>query len=229
MMQNKCRNIYINLFTEKNMKTSELTSILAAIIILTAIFGFSYAIKTQWETISAILLFSIIIILVSVFSKKLIAYMLDSNVEHEIWKVYRYGYKPGWHFNKPISAGIIFPLFFTLFTWGILKFSAILTYETRALKARASKRFGFYSFAEMTDWHNGIIGASGIIAALLVAVIAYFTNLELLAKMTVFYAFWNLIPVSNLDGTQIFFGSRILYAILAITTIIFTFYALFIV
>mgnify|MGYP001567592616 FL=1 len=155
--------------------------------------------------------------------------MLDSNVEHEIWKVYRYGYKPGWHFNKPISAGIIFPLFFTLFTWGILKFSAILTYETRALKARASKRFGFYSFAEMTDWHNGIIGASGIIATLLVAVIAYFANLELLAKMTVFYTFWNLIPVSNLDGTQIFFGSRILYAILAITTIIFTFYALFIV
>ena len=209
------------------MKASELTSILAAIIILTAVFGFSYVVHGQIGMLSVVLLFSAIIILVSVFSKKLVAYMLDSNVEHELWKVYRYGYKPGWHFEKPISAGIIFPLFLTIFSWGILKFSAILTYETRALKARASKRFGFYSFSEMTDWHNGIIGASGIVATLLVAIIAYFANAELLAKMVTFYTFWNLVPVSNLDGTQIFFGSRILYTILAVITLIFTCYALF--
>lgn len=210
------------------MKTSELLSIFAAVIILIAIFGFSFVIKGDFNSLSKIVFFSVVIILVSVFTKKLIAYMFDSNVEHEIWRVYRYSWKPSWHFEKPVPAGIILPLFFTLISWGALKFSAILTYETRALKYRASKRFGMYSFSEITDWHNGIIGASGIIALLLLSVIAYFIpgNLEYLAKMATFYAFWNMIPVSNLDGTQIFFGSRILYSILAVITIIFTVYAM---
>jgi len=210
------------------MRKSEVFNILAAIIILTAVFGFSFIIIGDLSALAKVLLFSAIIILVAVFSKKLVAYMLDSDVEHELWKVYRYGWAKSWHFDKPVSAGIILPLILTLFSWGLLKFSAILTYETRALKARAAKRFGLYSYTEMTDWHNGIIGASGIVALLLLTVISYFlpTNLEYLAKMATFYAFWNMIPVSNLDGTQIFFGSRILYSILAVITIIFTVYAM---
>ena len=213
------------------MKNQEFVGIIVAIIILTAIFGFGFALNSNWGYIPAVLFFSVIIILVAVFSRKLISYMLDSDVEHEIWKVYRYGWKPGWHFEKPVAAGIILPLMLTFFSWGILKFAAILTYETRALKTRAARRFGIYSYAEMTDWHNSIIGASGIIAVLILAIIAYFlpANLEYMAKMAAFYAFWNMIPVSNLDGAQIFFGSRILYSILAIITLIFTAYAIILV
>ncbi len=220
-------NVYINPCAAKYMKISEVTSIIAAVIILAVVFGFSFVISGDLNSFSQVILFSVLIIIVAVFTKKLVAYMLDSDVEHELWRVYRYSWKPGWHFDKPVPAGIILPLVFTLFSWGILKFSAILTYETRALKYRAAKRFGMYSFSEMTDWHNGIIGASGIIVLLLISVIAYFAplNIEYLAKMATFYAFWNMIPVSNLDGTQIFFGSRILYTILAVITIIFTFYA----
>lgn len=209
------------------MKTSEVTSIIAAIIILMVVFGFSSVIKGDMLTLGLIAIFAAIIILVSVFVKKLVAYMLDANVEHELWRVYRYSWKPSGHFDEPMPAGIILPLILTLFSWGALKFCAILTYETRALKYRAAKRFGMYSFTEMTEWHNGIIGASGIIALLLIAIITYFLpmNLGILTKMATFYAFWNMIPISNLDGTQIFFGSRTLYSILAVITLIFTAYA----
>ena len=209
------------------MRTSELASILAAIIILAVVAGFTFIVEGAFTSFAQVIFFSVIIILVAVFSKKLVAYMLDSNVEHELWRVHRYGWRSGWHFNSPVPAGIILPLFFTLFSWGILKFSAILTYEVRALKYRAAKRFGMHSFSEMTDWHNGVIGASGIIALLLLTAVAYFlpANVEYLAKMATFYAFWNMLPVSNLDGTQIFFGSRTLYSILAVLTIIFTIYA----
>src|SRR5438552_1686681 len=116
------------------MKTSEFVGIIIAIIILTATFGFGFALSSDWQQIPSVLLFSAIIILVAVFSKKLIAYMLDSGVEHEVWKVYRYGWKPGWHFNKPVAAGIVLPLFLSLFSLGAVKFAAVLTYETRALK-----------------------------------------------------------------------------------------------
>jgi len=208
------------------MKYTEFNNILIAIIILTAVGGFELAINSSWDLVAWTFIFSAIIILVTVFSRKLIAYLLDSGVEHEVWSVYRYGWKPGWHFDKPVPAGIIIPLFFSLFSLGILKVTNILTYETRALKYRAAKRFGFYSFTEMTDWHNGIIGAAGIIGALILSILAYFINFEPLAKLSIYYAFWNMIPISKSDGSQIFFGSRILWSILAVITLIFTIYAM---
>ncbi len=217
------------MYYTKIMKYSEFNNVLIAIIILTAVGSFGFALNSDWNLVAKTFVFSAIIILVAVFSRKLIAYMLDSGVEHEVWSVYRYFWKPGWHFNKPVPAGIILPLFFSLFSLGTLKVATILTYETRALKYRAARRFGSYSFTEMTDWHNGIIGAAGILGVLILALISYFipfTNLEYLTKLAIFYAFWNMVPVSNSDGTQIFFGSRILWTVLAVITGIFTVYAL---
>lgn len=208
------------------MRYSEFSNIVVAIIILTAVGGFSFALNSDWNSVAWTLFFAAIIILVAVYSKKLIAYMLDSGVEHEVWSVYRYFWKPGWHFNKPVPAGIIIPLFLSLFSLGAIKFGTILTYETRALRYRAARRFGSYSFTEMTDWHNGIIGAAGIISGLILAIIAYFINQEYLARLSIYYAFWNLVPISNSDGSQIFFGSRVLWTILAVITVIFTIYAI---
>ena len=100
-----------------------------------------------------------------------------------------------------------------------------LTYETRALKHRAAKRFGYYSFTEVTDWDNGLIGATGIIALLVLSIVGYIMGYELLFKMAAFYALMNMLPISNLDGTQIFFGSRIIWSVLALICLIFGLYA----
>lgn len=211
------------------MKSSEFGSILVAIIILTAITSLTFIINYQLEKIPMVFLFSVIIIIASILSKKITANLLDSDVEHEIWQMQRYGFYPRSQFKNPIPAGIIFPIIFSIISLGMLKFSALLTYETRALKYRASKRFGYYSFTEMTEWHNGLIGAVGIFFILILAIISYFlpiAELEYFAKMSIYYAFWNLLPISKLDGAQIFFGSRILWTILATITAILTFLTL---
>lgn len=210
------------------MKQSEFSHILSAIIILTIIASFSSLLKAEWQIIPIILVFSIIIIAIHVFTKKLTAYLLDSNVEHEIWQMQNFGFKKSYQLKKPIPAGIIFPLVVTILSLGTIIFSPILTYETRALKHRASKRFGFYSFREMTDWHNALIGASSIFALILLTIISYLLpyNLETLSKLSIYYAFWNLLPISKLDGTQIFFGSRVLWTILTTIVVIAVFLAL---
>ncbi len=207
------------------MATKEFFHILAAVIILTAVSSFTFILKKDFYMLGAIFLFSVIIIGIHVISKKLVAYALDANAEHSIWSVSRYGFKPTQYFKKSVPAGIMAPVFFTIFSLGLIKPLAILTYETQALKVRAAKRFGFYSYTEMTDWHNGLIGAVGIVAVLLISFISYF-GFEDMARMAAFYAFWNMIPISNLDGTQIFFGSRVLWATLGVITVIFTAYAL---
>ncbi len=209
------------------MNVSEFGKVLAGIIVLTISWSFVKIMIGDFKIIPQMFLFSTIIILVSVFSKKIMANMLDADVEHDIWKVQRYWLFQNSKFREPIPAGIILPLFFSLFSLGLIKLSSILTYETRAKTSRKAKRLGHYSFSEMTDWDNGLIGAAGVVAVLGLGGIAYFFpypnfSLELLTKMSVFYAFWNMIPASNLDGTQIFFGSRTLWAILATITLIFT-------
>ncbi len=171
--------------------------------------------------------FSVIVIVIPIIVKKAVAYSLDASVEHEIWQVYHTGIKPKQHFKKEKPFGLFVPLLFTLVSLGAWKVMTFLTYETRALKHRAAKRFGFYSYTAMTDWHNGLIGACGVISLLIISVLAYLSGLEYLAKMATYYAFWSVVPISKLDGTQIFFGSRVLWAVLAVTTLIFTLYALF--
>lgn len=207
------------------MATKEFFHILAGVIILTAVSSFTFILRKEFYMPGAIFIFSVIIIGIHVISKKLMAYSLDANAEHSIWSVSRYGFKPTNYFKKNVPAGIIAPIFFTIISLGLIKPLAILTYETQALKVRASKRFGFYSYTEMTDWHNGLIGAVGIASVLLISFISYF-GFEYMSRMAAFYAFWNMIPISNLDGTQIFFGSRVLWITLGVITVIFTAYAL---
>ncbi len=214
------------------MKQSELSHIIIAMLVLGLVASFPFIIKQDWTNTLMALAFSVIIIAISISAKKAASYSLDSNVEHEIWEMSRFGFGKRDYLKKPIPAGIIFPSVLTIISLGLVKFMPILTYETRALKYRAVKRFGFYSFTEVTDWHHALIGAAGILSVLAIAFITYLipaSNLEYLAKISAYYAFWNLIPISKLDGAQIFFGSRILWTVLATITAIFVFLALTIV
>jgi Zn-dependent protease len=212
------------------MKTQEIYHIIAAIITLTIVSGFTFMLKSQWNNIFLAFVFSIIIITFSVFAKKTMAHLLDSDVEHEIWHMKYFGgiIPPYKKLKKPFPTGIILPLILTFLSLGTLKFSAFLTYEARALKHRAAKRFGFYSFTEMTDWHHAIIGGSAILILLVLSLISYLLpfNLEYLSKLSIFYALSNLIPFSKLDGAQIFFGSRILWSVLTTITLVATFLAI---
>lgn len=211
------------------MKKTEVGHIIAAIILLTLVAGISDFFTKGLSSLPSYLGFSAIIILIAVLSKKIMANLLDSDVEHEIWQGDRFGFKPHHHFKTRLPYGILLPIIFSIFSLGSVKLMTLLTFEARALKYRASKRFGFYSYTEMTDWHTALIGTAGILGVLLLSFISYFPGLELLSKLAAFYAFANMIPLSKLDGNQIFFGSRPLYATLAVVTIIFFLYALFLI
>jgi hypothetical protein len=209
------------------MNKSEILQITAAIITLTIIIGFQPLINLDFTALGLSILFSFIILASNILGKKIMSSKLDADVEHQIWRFQRYGLKPKSHLNKSIPLGVIAPLFITIFTLGSLKLMTLMSYETKALKRRAAKRHGTFSFTEMTDFHNALVGASGIVAVLVISFLSYFVpGFGDLTKYATFYAFFNLIPFSKLDGTQIFFGSRVLWATLAVITLIFTAYAL---
>lgn len=211
------------------MENEELQNLIGAWIILSVVIALPFLLEQQWESSAQAIFFALIILIVAVGTKKVIASMLDLNAVHRIWHMDRYRFHPKAHFKNEIPTGIIIPLAASLISIGKFFLLTPLTYEARAMKHRAAKRHGFYSFAEVTDWHNGLIGAAGTVATLILAIVGYLINQEALAKFATFYAAANLIPFSSLDGTQVFFGSRVLYATLVTVTLIFFLYALLLV
>ena len=100
---------------------------------------------------------------------------------------------------------------------------ASLVFDVKAKAYHAAKRHGIYSFSEMTEEHIGKIAAAGIFVNLLLAFIFYFVGGDfgiLFAKLNIWFVFFNMIPLSDLDGNKIFFGNLVLWSFLAIVTLI---------
>lgn len=217
---------------KQKLSENEMVHIIVAAIVLSLVIGFQFIINDAPSLVPTAVLFAVIIISLNILAKKVVARALDSDVEHKIWSFSRYGLKEHHRTKGEFPGGIIIPLVFTFLSLGSIKIMTLLTYEARALKHRAAKRFGQYSFTEMTDWHNALIGASGILILLILSATSYFLpfgNPELLSKMAAYYAFFNMLPLPKLDGMQIYFGSRVLYTVLAAVSMIFAVYSLLLV
>lgn len=213
------------------MKEREWADVFIAILLMFLIAGLPSLTRFEPLEMTQVFVSAIVIIGGTVLLRKAFGYSLDADVKHKTWSLYRYGIRPSQHFPVPLPFGIIVPAFFAflgfLARYPLMVFT-FLTYETRALKHRAAKRFGHYSYTEMTDWHIALIGAVGIVIPLILSLIGYLANFEVMAKLAAYYAFWNMVPFGDLDGMHILFGNKVLYAVLGITTIIFTLYATFI-
>jgi len=191
------------------MNQKELGSIFLAILVIAIV-------VSAFQGITRFLIalvFAAIIILTNVFAKKVASYYLDSQIEFKLWEFQRFWFKPRDHFERPVPLGIILSLILGLITAGYFKFLAILEYDVKPSVHRGVRRFGLYSFSEMSEWHIGLIAFWGIIANLFVAVIAYLIGFPELAKLSVFLTAYSVIPVSNLDGTKLLFASKLLWAV----------------
>lgn len=209
----------------------ELIQIILAIIVLIFAINFTFIInQKQASEIIIINTVSIaIIVFLTLFVKKLTAYYYETDIETRIWMWQRYGFKRWMYFKKPIPVGIIMPFIASILSYGYFLWLAALEFEVHAKSERASKRHGIYRYSEMTEIHIGLIAASGVAASLILAVIAYLTNFPETARLAVYYAAYSLVPLGNLDGTKIFFGSRVLWYTLAAICLIFLGYSLMLV
>lgn len=166
------------------------------------------------------LLFFIVIFIFSIGAKKLAAYYLQSDAETKIWQFQRYGLYERSYFKKPIPIGFILPFIVTIITLGYVPWLATTQTEIQASKSRVAKRHGIYRFSEMTDSDMAWITAAGIFVPLVLAVIAYLIDLASLSRLAILFASFNMIPLGNLDGGKIFFGSRVLWTVLAVLCLI---------
>lgn len=197
------------------------------LIIITAsvLLGFVIA-YPDYSLILPSLISIFIILAVTIAAKKITAYNLEAKATIKFWSVYRYGFQRNMHFKKPLPMFWLSALL-ALISRGIITWLPILEFDIEANPERVSRRHGFYRYTRLTDWHVARIATAGIIAALILSIIGYVAGFDNFARLSIFFALWSLLPISSLDGTKIFFGSRALWFTMLVITAIFFSFAMF--
>ena len=199
------------------------------IIVISIILALTISLIESLELFLYALLTIFLVILVNIFAKKIISFYLESEIEIKLWELKRYGFRTHDYLKKPFHAGAFFPIIITALTFGYVYWMACLVFETKPKVYRTAKRWGLYSFSEMTERHIGAIASAGIFANLIFGVIGYLIGFPEFARLNLYYAFFNMIPIGNLDGNKIFFGNIVLWSFLAILVLIGLGYALLLV
>lgn len=202
------------------------------VIIITSVFlAFAITLVETWNIFLYALVCVLIIVLVNSLAKKISAYFFESEVEIKLWEFKRYGYRAGQKWKNAFPAGLVIPLISKIILFPLNGFAwmASLVFDVKPKSWRVAKRHGYYSFSEMTEDHIGYIAAIGVIANLILALIGYLVGYPYFAKISIWFAFFSMLPISDLDGNKIFFGNLALWNVLAILTAIAIGYTIFLV
>jgi hypothetical protein len=168
------------------------------------------------KILTRILIFALIIV-ISVSIKKLKASTYAINIEHKIWEFQRWGYYKRSQFPKPIPFGLIFPFILGLFSLGMLKPFTFLQFDfedspsKRAVKSTGQRKAERKDYMAEEDY--GYTAAWGFYSVLALAIIggilSQFGFPEFgsdLAKFSIYFGLWNIVPFGQLDGSRLFYG-----------------------
>ena len=190
------------------------------IIIAAAVLGVSFSFP-GFSNILMLITFFFIIISINIIAKKIAAYYYEANIKTKFWSWYQYWFTKRAHFKKPIPM-LWLPIVVSLAFNGVIQWLGILEFDITPKTERVAKRHGLYRFSQIVEYHIAIIAATGLIINLLTAVIAYIAGFTTFAQLNIYYAFFSIIPISSLDGNKILFGSKYLWVVLFIITLILT-------
>lgn len=188
------------------------------IIIAAIILGLSFSFPGFNNPLLLITLF-FIIISINIIAKKIIAYYYEASIKTKFWRWYQYWFTRKSHFKKPIPM-LWLPVVISLAFNGVIQWLGILEFDIQAKTERVSKRHGLYRFSQMAEYHIAIIAATGLVINLITAIISYIAGFTTFAQFNIYYAFFSTIPLSSLDGNKILFGSKVLWTILFIITLV---------
>lgn len=202
------------------MEKGEWKSIILAIIIAAALLSFNNNIL---DFNIFYVLIPIIILGVFVISQKATANYIDVSIEIKTWEMKRWWYTTWAELKRAAPVGIIFPLLLGFLSGGMIKMLTLLQFHATALPSKAAKKYGIRRIMHIMEWDDALVGFYGILGVGILAILASFFTLTSfpfndLAKFSLYYMVWNLIPISKLAGSKIFFGSRPLYVFTLILT-----------
>lgn len=199
----------------KFLNGRETLNILLAALILGFIFSFkewgygeNFSISIGLMNLIRASIISIIVLLICQISHKLVALRNDTLSRYSFWSIQRYWFRAKSKFKNPIKIGIFIPILLAIISNGFIKFAAVGTSELKEIKHR---RIG-KTFKHLTEYQTAVIHLAGPITLLLLATLL--SPIQALSKLVLIsynVAIFSMLPLSNLDGAKVFFGSIPLY------------------
>jgi len=192
------------------------------LVIFSIIFMFLISLKYPFKleyTIYTILA-APIILLTSFLIKKIASKHYAVDIQHEILGFQRWGWYERSKFKKPIPIGLILPFFLAIFSLGLIKPFTFLQFKSKPSKLRVLKKRGIVRKTEINESDLAFICVWGFWALIALSIIGAIINIPELTKYSIYYGVWNLLPLGQLDGNKLFFGSLFNWGLLAITYLI---------
>jgi len=207
--------------------SSETKSIIAIIAVLTIIFSFNDGnpkfIANLWlKNFFYVLLLSSISFLTLVLGYKLAARYYESKATIRLAYIQRFWFSREAEIKKievagkkvqRLYLGVFLAIFAMLVSAGKFFFTAFYTFDS------STSRLG-HRWRNVTNFEEAIISFSGLIASLILLMLFKLSSIDKGITILTWLILFNLLPLSNLPGGKIFFGSRVLYIL---TIILFAF------
>ena len=221
----KINDSEIWIFTKK-----EIICILIFIIIGTFISFVPIIPNDEPEKILINILIFAIIIIINLSAKKLISPFYSIKIEYNVWQLQRWDYYGRSYFKKPVPIGLIMPFSIAILSLGYLKPFTFFQYDAenirtkRLLKAYGDRRAVRKEVINEADL--AYTSAAGFYALILLAIMGFLLKPYFpifgsdLTKYSIYFGLWNLLPISQLDGSKLFFGATITWFFLTIIYII---------
>jgi len=197
---------------------------IAVVILATLILAITVSFKNSTIFYAAALSF-LVIFVVNITMKKIVGYMVETEVRTKFWTWYQYGFRTDWHFKKPLPM-LWLPLILTLFTKGFFWWLPILEYDVVAKTESVSRRHGLYRFTQVTEHHVAWMAIWALIMNFVFAIGGYILGFELFTKLSIYFIAWSVIPLGNLDGSKILFGGQAKWGIIFTAAMIVLIWAL---
>ena len=199
------------MYTEK-----EFSWILLAIILMMFIIEFPLVNSTPISIIISLIV-SILIILTATLTKKISSKYYNIKIEHKLWTIKQYGFRRKHHTKNPFPIGLIFPFLISFLSLGLIKMFTLIQFDAENVPTRRIlKESGRWKQkrTEINESDLAFTAAWGFLSLILLAIIGSLINFPQLTKYSVYYGFWNLLPLIQLDGSKLFFGSPLTWVIL---------------
>jgi len=168
-----------------------------------------YVFSLEKITFSYFLLASLmaaVILAVNIGAKKLSSSLFDCNISLNLWTVKQFGFARSRHLRKPFPMWIVLPLVLAWASVGALKWVAVTIFEASPSHVALRRRY-----SEISEWELALIAVSGSFANIVLALILQAFALHEFAMFSALFAVLSLVPLGQLDGTKVLFGSRMLW------------------
>lgn len=198
--------------------SKEIRHFILTILIVTFVFAFddkraTFELSYWLSNFFRVMLAVAVIVLVHYMGHKFAARHYNVIAEHRVWGIGRYSFVTKAYFKKIKSfpLGAVLAIIISFLSNGKFFFTAV---ESINLRVEEHKRLG-RRWLKLTELETARIALAGPFANILFAFLIQLFNssgmFDQLVLMNCVYAIYHMIPISQLDGTKVFFGSIILY------------------